>query len=284
MSFFKKIKKYISPNIKSEGRKVLNKIFSKPLRFLANSYEKIFNRPPINPPPSQPGWSVLVLNSGKNRESLEKFVTTVYDELKGTDYEIIVVAPPFLDLSYFDKNINLVHVIWNELSLWTVPFAISKKKNFGAKYAKYDKVVISHDYLYFLSGWKKGYDGFEDFTVCTNVVLDEQGNRHMDWVVWDYPGVGIGLLPYNQECTEYQVIGGNYFVVKRDFFLSNPMNENLRWGEAEDIDWAFSIRKKTKFKVNPASKVQYQKFKKGVIGPWLEGTKKLEKIFGQKII
>jgi hypothetical protein len=271
-------------NIKATIRKIFTTLFGKPLRYIADTYEKIYNSTPKNPPVAKEGWSVVVISGGRNKDVLQGFVTTVHTELRDTNYEIIIVAPPETDLSYIAKDVPIVHAPWRELSLWTVPFGISKKKNFGARYAKYDKLVVSHDYVHFLPGWKKGYDAFGDFTVCTNVVRNLDGSRHMDWVVWDYPTVGIGLLPYTEECTEYQVIGGNYFAVKRDFFLQNPMNEKLRWGEAEDIDWGLYVRNKTKFRVNPKSAVQYIKHKKGVIGPWLEGTRKLEAIFNKKII
>lgn len=278
-------KRHISLETRVRLTKIASKILSKPFRYVSEVYEGVFNKYSKNIPAAKKGWSVVVLTSGKNKEGFDKFVLAAYEEFKGMDnYEIVVVGPPNLDLSYFEKNIKFVLVPFYELNIWKVPFAISKKKNFGVKHAEYDKVVVSHDYLYFHEGWKKGYDEFGDFSVCTNVVLNQDGTRHMDWVVWDYPEVGIGLLPYSEECTQYQVIGGNYFVVKRDFFIENPMNENLRWGESEDIDWGFSIRNKTKFRVNPKSKVQYLKYKKGVVGSWLEGTKKLEVIFGQKII
>ncbi|KKR31123.1 MAG: hypothetical protein UT65_C0038G0009 [Parcubacteria group bacterium GW2011_GWF2_39_8b] len=228
----------------------------------------------------------MVITTGQNKEFLERFIISAYHELQNTDYEIIVVGPPKLDLSYIPKKIRLVHVPYRELHISTISGAISKKKNFGVKQAKYDKVVISHDYLYFLPGWKKGYDKFGDFTVCTNVVLDQEGERQKDWVVWDYPGVGMGLLPYTEEFTQYQIIVGNYFVVKRDFFLENPINENLRWGEGEDVDWSLSIRKKIKFRINTESKVQFSKeiskYKRGISGIWLEGTKKIEHILLDK--
>ncbi|KKR46092.1 MAG: hypothetical protein A3E32_01780 [Candidatus Zambryskibacteria bacterium RIFCSPHIGHO2_12_FULL_38_37] len=276
-----KYKKYITPNI----YKIFKGIFGKPLRYIADRYETIWNPVPKTPSRAITGWSVVVITDGNNKSSLELFIKSAYNELCGTDYEIIVVGPPKLDLSYIEKDIIIMHVPYKELSLWTVPGAVARKKNFGAKQAKYDKVVLSHDYLVFQPGWKKGYDKFGDFSVCTNVVLDIDGNRHRDWVTWDYPGIGQSLLPYNHECTEYQTIGGNYFAVNRDFFLEHPMNENLRWGEGEDIDWSFSIRNKIKFRMNAESKVQHSKRKtKGIFGNWLEGTQKIEAILKQKTL
>ena len=276
----KRYRKYITPGI----YKVFKAIFGKPLRYIAETYEKMRNTVPKTPPPAKIGWSVVVITAGRNKESLNLFITSAHMELTGTDYEIVVVGPPKLDFSYLEKDIKLIHVPFRELSVWTVPGATSKKKNLGVKHARYDKVVVSHDYIVFLPGWKAGYDSFGNFTVCTNVVLDIDGNRHRDWVTWDYPGVGQSLLPYTREYTEYQAIGGNYFAVKRDFFLLNLMDENLRWSEGEDIDWALRIRRKVKFRVNPESKVQYSKKTKGIFGNWLEGTQKLEVILKQKIL
>lgn len=250
----------------------LNKL----LRKISELYEEKYNIGVHIEHPAKEGWSMLIMTTGENKVSLDTFINSILNEFED-NFEIIVIGPPNLDLSYFN-NEKIIHAPYRRFAPWSVPGSISKQKNHAAKYAKYDKLMISHDYLYFLPGWKKGFDQFGDFTVGTNVVLDSIGNRHRDWVTWDYPGVGVSLLPYTHEFTEYQVIGGNYFVVKRDFFLENPMNEKLRWGEGEDIDWGIMVRKKTKFKFNPNSKVQYSKFKKGNDKVWVDGTRKIEQI------
>ena len=278
-----KIKHYISPKNRALLNKIAKVVIVKPLRFISETYEKIYNHPPQKIPGALNGWSIITFNGGKRNASYERFVNTAYRELKGTPYEIIIIAPPGTDFSYFPADINIVHAPFRELHLWKVPFAISRIKNFGVRFAKYDKVVISHDYIYFLPGWKKGYDKFGDFTVAQNAVLNFDGSRHLDWIVKDFPGVGQALIPYDREFTEYQLMGGNYLVVKRDFFIENPMNNNLRWGEAEDYEWAFRVRKLVKFRCNPESKVQYSKPKAG-INWWIEGTKKMEKLLNQKIL
>jgi hypothetical protein len=46
---------------------------------------------------------------------------------------------------------------------------------------------------------------------------------------------------------------------------SFKLNENLNWGEKEDIDWSYRVRKLKKFSFNPFSKVKFLKLKDG---PW----------------
>jgi hypothetical protein len=36
-------------------------------------------------------------------------------------------------------------------------------------------------------------------------------------------------------------IQGSYWIIKRDVMLANPLNENLLWGQADDIEWSSRI-------------------------------------------
>lgn len=237
----------------------LNKV----LRYISDKYEKKQN--PINTNKNMPvktGWSILVITDGKSKESLDIFIKSAEKELKNSPYEIIVVGPTKLDLSYFSKKIPIIHTPYKELGLWGVPGGISRKKNFGAQFAKYDKMVISHDYVVFTPGWKKGFDDV-DFTAGTNVVLNKDGKRHRDWITItiDPPFIRYNFVPYDKSHNEQQYLNGTYFFIKRDFFLDNPLDEKLRWGEGEDVYWSIEIRKKIKFTMNTKSTVSYSKLK-----------------------
>jgi hypothetical protein len=251
------------------------------LRFISDRYESIqnpYSKSRINL--SEKGWSVVVITDGNNDHSLYKFVNSVKKELDGTPYEIIIVGPSKINSRYLtDKNIKIVS--YKELG-WISGW-ITRKKNLGVRNAKFENVVICHDYIVFNEGWKKGFDMFgNSFDVCTNRIFNMDGTRHYDWITYDYPGIGFGLLPYDVECTEYQYIGGNYIVVKRDFYLKYPLNENLRWGEAEDIEWSKEIRQHTIFKFNPHSSITFSKHKSTIKGDWLENSAKLAEIFKSK--
>ena len=225
-----------------------------------------------------PGWSVVVVTDGKSPSLLENLLKSIDSELNGSSSEIIMVGPKNIRLSYAPK-IELKHIVYKELCWWS-PGWITFKKNIGARASKYDKIIICHDYIHFEPGWKNGFDKFGDnFDVCVNKIVNLDGIRNRDWITWDYPAIGVGLLPYHAECTRYQIISGAYFVIKRKFFMYNLLDEKLRWGEGEDVEWSKRIRNKTTFKFNPNSVVSFSKMKKSLPNNWQEGTRLLEKEF-----
>lgn len=248
-------------------------------RILADRYERSQNAflYPSKTTEATPGWSVVVITNGANNESLLALIESVKTELSGTPYEIIIVGPLFLS-SGRERGI-IRHIPYRELKLPFVSGWITLKKNIGVRASRYDKIVVCHDYIILKKGWKNGFDSFGSFDVASNIFLNKDGSRHKDWITLDYPGIGRGLLPYHAECTKYQYLNGAYFVVRRDFFLENPLNEQLRWGESEDIEWSRRIREKTIFRFNPESAITYSKQKPGNNAEWDLGTKQLEKMF-----
>lgn len=255
----------------------MKKILKKILRVCADIYEKSFNKTPQQSKiASIEGWSIVVITDGKSNSLLEKLIMSVHKELDGSRYEIIIVGPPRLTLSTTLINFNLIHIPYRELKIPYVSGWITRKKNIGISAAKYNNVVVTHDYVLFKPGWKKGFDSFGDFDVCTNIIIDMDGERSTDWLTWDYPDIGQALVPYDKECSMYQYLCGIYFIGKRQFLLQNPQLEHLRWGEAEDIEWSKIIREKTVFKLNTKSTIQFAKKKWKLTQEILEQTEKLK--------
>lgn len=249
------------------------------LRLFADNYETIRNpKSNISAGRSISGWSMVVITDGKSNPLLFKLIESVESELIGTPYEVIVVGPATIDLSSISKNVPLIHLPYHELKVPYVTGWITKKKNVGISAAKYDKLVVCHDYIFLNKGWKKGYDAFQNFDVCSNIMIDKDGERSTDWITWDYPGIGQALVPYDKNCSDYQYICGIYFVGKRDFLLANPQLEALRWGEAEDIEWSKIIRQKTKFQMNTGSSIQFSKPKWKLTPEVLAQTEKLKNL------
>jgi hypothetical protein len=252
-----------------------------PLRKLADIYEQRTNKPVKKIPPADIGWSIIVITASKKVSVLDELVVSAARELQGSPYEIVIVGPASLDLSTF-KDIPIIHVTYHELGLWGVPGLISKKKNIGATYAHYDKLAVCHDYIVFEPGWKKGWETFGDFVACATIMLNKDGSRHRDWITWDYPEIGQALVPYEYNLGQYQYLNGAYFIIKRDFFLGNPIDEKLRWGEGEDVEWSLRIRRKTQLMLNKDSIISYNKQKPSISDRWINNTKKLEQILRQK--
>ena len=191
------------------------------------------------------GWSFCIVTAPNNEEILSGCISSILKEMKDDDnYEILVVGNPIKDnlpsgaklkfVSFseeiFHPNIAKATIakVFKSFSLRPFLFktgAISHKKNLAAKLSKYDKLCILHDYVGIESGWKDGFTQFgNDWDVCTNVILNLNGDRHRDWTAWDHPsisstsnGEGACLLPYDK-VTKYMYISGGYFCVKSDFF------------------------------------------------------------------
>lgn len=255
--------------------------FNSLLRSISDWYETKYNsgEKVSNPPLS--GWSIIVITDGNNSECLDLCIESVQKELEGSPYEIIIVGPPRLKINPSHDKTHLIHFPYKELLLWGVPGFISRKKNLGASISKYDKLVVTHDYITFTQGWKKGFDEYGGFTVGTNIILNKDGSRHRDWMTWDYPEIGQALVPYNKSCNEYQYLNGSYFIVKRNFFLDNPIGEESRWGEGEDVWWSMKIRKIATFSINTLSTIQYSKQKSDPSQKWSEKNKLLAELLNK---
>jgi hypothetical protein len=140
---------------------------------------------------------------------------------------------------------------------------LPKKKNMVARAAYHDTLVLLHDYYVFDPSWYQAFVEFgNQWDVCSNPQLLLDGTRHAtDWITWDHPKYGrYWSLPYDDwSCTKYQYCSGGYFLVKRDFLRSNPINEAMPPGSPEDVEWSLRIRDEAVIKCNPNALVRHNK-------------------------
>jgi hypothetical protein len=172
------------------------------------------------------------------------------------------------------------------------PGWITRKKNLIAQAASGDALVLLHDYYKLEPGWLKAFHAFDtlyegQWQVMLNRVLTLEGYRHSDWLIHpqfleelciEFPGAAKRLmeeaphenhpkyvcgLPYHVgDLTHLQYVSGGYMVVKTDFLLANPWNEDLAWGDAEDLEWSSRVLRDEGWPIlffNPAAKVSVQK-------------------------
>ena len=145
---------------------------------------------------------------------------------------------------------------------------ITKKKNLLVQNAKYENVVLMHDYIELKPDWHQGYVDFgNNFNVCINPIYNQNYSRFRDWTLWAEDAEPIVknrefLLPYDETTlSKWMYISGAYFVAKKDFMTSYPLNENLLWGESEDVEWSKRVRNITNFSINQKSSVRLLKQK-----------------------
>lgn len=185
------------------------------------------------------------------------------------NYEIILVGNKNKILQYLNYNLDKINIIdFNEniKDKW-----ITRKKNIITQNAKYDNIVYLHDYFVFDNNWYNGWKTFgENYVACMNIILNYDGKRFRDWSIFhDHEFLPAGqyagwnrqklenLIPYNEtELNRYQYFSGSYWVAKKSLMLEMPLNENLTWGQGEDVVWSQIFRRKYKFSMNPNSIVK----------------------------
>jgi len=160
-------------------------------------------------------------------------------------------------------SIDALSIPQYEVMIMDGPEWITTKKNAVALHAKYETLVLLHDYYVFDPGWYESYEKFGyDWDVCSNPQLLLNGKRHStDWVIWDhtiYPR--YYSIPYdNWTFTKFQYISGGYFLVKRQLLLAHPFNEAMPPGSPEDVEWSLRMRNMAVIKCNSGAIVRHNK-------------------------
>jgi hypothetical protein len=177
------------------------------------------------------------------------------------NYEILVIGGDTNRFVGNFENFQKINFCEKTKNGW-----ITKKKNDVAKLAKYENLVMMHDYFVFHPSWYKGYiaikDKFENCDLCLNPIIMSDGRRdYTDWVTLDHPTLGMHRsLSYTDEANvKYQYFSGGFFVVKKNFFLNNLMDESLLSHQMEDIEWSKRIRDNSNIIFNANSYVRHNK-------------------------
>jgi hypothetical protein len=204
------------------------------------------------------------ITEGKNDDLLRVGIQSI-KQSGLVDYEIIVLG----NTSLTDADIMFIAFDDSEKPGW-----ITKKKNLLAVEASKDVLVIMHDYLALGNTWNMKNTSFFhsdswDVAVCRFENLD--GTRWCDWHLWPFNTrllkipfrITIGcLIPYNlNSLTNLMYVNGTVIIVKRHFFLSNPLDETKLWGQEEDVEWSIRIREHWKLVFAPDLFVKSLKLK-----------------------
>ena len=194
-----------------------------------------------------------------NSSNIEKIVDSIRQQ-NIPHYEIIIVGE---NIDINGSDIIKINFIENTKQNW-----ITKKKNLITKNAKYENIVFLHDYIIFDDNW---YDGQlisgNNFNIRMDKIENYDGSRYRDWCIWpnnenfmdDIIKRNI-LIPYNiTHLSKYMYISGAYWVAKKKVMEDYPLNEELIWGEGEDVEWSKKVRQNIMFDMNTNSKVKLLK-------------------------
>ena len=207
--------------------------------------------------------SFCITTGGPSKE-LREVVDSIH-ALNIPEYEIIIVGGSWTDIPLddhvqfipFDESSKADVTIYGHTGRWT-----TRKKNLGAQAAKYDVLVIMHDYVKFREDWYVEFEKFgTHWDICVHQCLNYLGGRSDGWRIDMYPGLPWAcMVPYDmKDMAQYMAIQGNYAVVKREHYLAEPLDDNRLWGQAEEMEWSRRIVPKSHVVCNPNCVVQYNK-------------------------
>lgn len=193
----------------------------------------------------------------EDKQRLQEIISSIRN-LNIPEYEILFVGGgdsegiegPDIRKIDFDEDIK--------------PKWITRKKNILVQNAKYENIVLFHDYHIFDPNWYESFKSFgTDWDICSCPQYLITGSRNpMDWSLWDKPGHGRAWsLKYDDwSQTQYMYISGGFFIVKKHVMLEEPLDESRVWNEEEDVEWSMRVRNKYVMKCNGGAIVRHNKW------------------------
>ena len=184
----------------------------------------------------------------------------IVDSIKALNipnYEIIIIGETNIKE---DKHIKVIPFDESIKDKW-----ITKKKNLITQYSRYENIVYTHDYNSFDIGWYEGFLKFgNDFKIASTITLNQDGQRYRDWILlWDaiidVPKMQF-ILPYTEtRLSKYMYLNGSYWVAKKHVMEEFPLDEELVWGQGEDVVWSRLVTRKYDFSINTHSTIRMLK-------------------------
>lgn len=201
-------------------------------------------------------FSFVILSEGRDQDRIQSIINSIDSNNIPTDkYEIIIVG----DCNLAGPNITIIPDPKGVKPGW-----ITRAKNLGTKAAKFDRIVYLHSYIALSPDWYQGFLAFgDDWDVCMNPMLTRTGARYRDyaWMGTGDEGGSWYWKSYHEPAGTKWHISGAYWVAKKVFMEKFPLDENLYWGEAEDIVWSDQIRNTVNYRCNANSIVFLMKDK-----------------------
>jgi glycosyltransferase involved in cell wall biosynthesis len=200
--------------------------------------------------------SFCIITSGTEDDQLKRTIDSII-ALNIPTYEIVVVGgnSEISNISNrikwvpFDESSRASEIVDNKPGRW-----ITRKKNLSVQNAQYEVCVVIHDYIQFDSNWWIEFEKFgTHWDICVHQILNILGTRAEGFRIDNHPLLPRDcMVPWDMiDLIQYMGISGNYQCIKRERWLEEPMNENLLWGQAEEMEWSRRVVPKFHIKANP---------------------------------
>ena len=203
-------------------------------------------------------WTFGIVTGFEDHQRLDEIFKSIRD-LSIPEYEILLIGGDSNEFFNSAEDVRVVNFDESQKPKW-----ITRKKNILANEAKYDNIVLMHDYHVFDKDWYVNFKSFGvDWEICSCPQYLITGARNpMDWSLWDKPDHGRAWsLDYDDwSQTQYMYISGGFFIVKKHVLKQEPLDESRGWNEEEDVEWSMRVRNKYIMKCNGGSVVRHNKW------------------------
>jgi len=205
-----------------------------------------------------------IVTAGGNEQFIQTIIQTIRNE-NIPNYEIIIVGSCLLN----DPDVTIIPFDESIRYGW-----ITMKKNMCCQLAKYENIVLLHDYVSLSPGWYKGFLEYgNNFEYCVTKIINTDGKRYRDFCIYTHSMPNMpeectkkALLPYgynpSPELSKLLYISGAYYVIKKHIALKYPLDERLSIGMGEDVVLSQILAMNNIYiKSNSNSSVQLLKYK-----------------------
>ena len=203
-------------------------------------------------------WTFGIVTGFEDYQRLDEILKSIR-ALSIPEYEIILIGGGNSEFVVFAEDVRVIDFDESQKPKW-----ITRKKNILVNEAKYDNIVLMHDYHVFDKDWYENFKYFgTEWDICSCPQYLITGARNpMDWSLWDKPGHGRAWsLNYDDwSQTQYMYISGGFFIVKKHVLQQEPLDESRGWNEEEDVEWSMRVRNKYVMKCNSGSVVRHNKW------------------------
>ncbi len=195
-----------------------------------------------------------ILTKYDNETQLREVIDSIH-ALKIPNYQVLIIGEQKREGAEKERY------IWFEDSI--KPGWITRKKNLLARAANYQNIVLMHDYFVFDKDWYNNFLEFgNNWDICSCSQFLINGKRHFtDWVTWDSPIFPrYTSLNYDDwSHVHYMYQSGGFTVAKTQLVIDNPFNEELGWGQSDDVEWSLRVRHRYRYVCNGKSIVRHNK-------------------------
>lgn len=203
-------------------------------------------------------WTFGIVTNGRRKELIETAIKSIRN-LRIPHYEIIICGTYYGEIV---KDIRYIPFTERDDKGW-----ITKKKNIICENAKYENIVVIHDRIFFDKDWfdsmKKWGIYFEvlscpvilfsknEIVISNWETLSENFKFEDEYKLFRSNGT-LDLSDWDKNV----IVSGAFIILKKYIWMCEKWNENLFWGEAEDIEFSFRQHKRgIMIRLNPYSKV-----------------------------